>query len=66
MPIEFKYKCPNCSWTIKWVYDEEKEKLQSDGLVGCPGPQCTRLHEISAQNISENKAKEIMNDRFER
>ena len=66
MTIEIKYKCPDCGWTIKWIYDDEEENLKSDGLIGCPGEQCTRLHEISARNISDDKAKEVINDRFER
>ena len=66
MPIKIEYKCPDCGWSINWIYDEEEESLQSDGLIGCPGAQCTRLHEISARNIPDDKAKEVMNDRFER
>lgn len=66
MPIELKYKCPDCGWKIKWIYDDETEELQPEGLLGCPGKGCTRLHEISARNVPENKRKEILNDRFVR
>lgn len=66
MPIEFKYKCPDCGWTIKWIYDEEEERLRTGGLSGCPGKKCTRLHEVSARNVAEEEAEKITEDQFGR
>lgn len=59
MTLVIEYKCPECSWTLEWIYDEEEGEFQTDTLTGCPSGGCTRIHEISAQRVSEDEAEEI-------
>lgn len=55
----FRYKCPDCSWTLKWVYDEEEDEFWTDPITGCPSGGCTRMHEVSAKRVDEAEAKEV-------
>jgi hypothetical protein len=59
MPLVFKCKCPDCGWTLKWIYDDEEDKFRTDTLTGCPSGGCTAIHEVSAQKVSEEKIPEI-------
>ncbi len=56
MPIEIEYRCNNCHRFVSWVYDEDEDKIKSDTLTGCPGQDCTVIHNISAQKIDDDKS----------
>jgi hypothetical protein len=59
MSLVFKYKCPDCGWTLKWVYDDEEDQFRTDSLTGCPSGGCTAIHEVSTQRVDEDEAAEI-------
>jgi hypothetical protein len=60
MPILFEYTCPDCGSSIRWIYDEEEERLRTDSLTGCPGGGCTKLHEANARHVQEDEAAEFV------
>ena len=57
--LSFKPKWPDCGRMINWVYDDEEAPFRTDSLTGCPSDGCTRIHEVSAQKVDEDKAAEI-------
>lgn len=59
MPIVFQYECPNCGAKLPWIYDEEEDSLRTDSVTGCPGTQCTKIHEVKVQRVDEAEAAEI-------
>ena len=59
MAIEIKYMCQNCGMETKWVFDEEEETLHPNSLLGCPGAQCARIHDISVREVDQDRAEQI-------
>lgn len=59
MPVLFEYKCQDCGSSLRWIYDEEEDRLRTDLLTGCPGAGCTRLHEVNARHVNEDEATEL-------
>jgi len=59
MPVLFEYKCQDCGWSLRWIYDEEEDRFRTDSLTGCPGDGCTRIHDVSARRVDEDKAAEM-------
>lgn len=55
MPLEIHYTCPNCGRVVTWIYDEDEGRITSDMVTGCPGKECTEVHEISAREIDEDR-----------
>lgn len=54
MTLEIEIRCGNCSRFISWIYDENEGRIQSEQLIGCPGKECTELHEISVYEIDDD------------
>lgn len=59
MPIQFEYKCPDCSRMVAWIYDDDEDRMRGDAVTGCPGSDCTRLHEATARRVDEEDAAKV-------
>lgn len=56
MALEIEYLCRHCGKYVSWVYNEDEDDLQSDRMMGCPGGECTEIHEISVRKIDDDKS----------
>jgi hypothetical protein len=59
MPLQIEYKCPDCLRTVAWVYDDEADEMRVDQVTGCPGSDCTRVHEAKVRRVDEEEATKI-------
>jgi len=59
MPIKFEYTCPDCVRTVEWIFNEEEERLEPDGVTGCLGKNCMKIHRASAMVVSEERAEKV-------
>jgi len=55
MAIEIEYECSNCGRYISWIYDEDEDGSRFDELSGCPGQECTNIHNITVQKIRDDE-----------
>jgi DNA-directed RNA polymerase subunit RPC12/RpoP len=59
MPLQIEYKCPNCRRTVAWIYDDEEDEMRVDLVTGCPGSDCTRVHEAMVRRVDEEEATKV-------
>lgn len=59
MPLQIEYKCPDCNKTVAWIYDDEADEMRVDRLTGCPGSNCTRVHEAKVRRVDEEEATRV-------
>jgi DNA-directed RNA polymerase subunit RPC12/RpoP len=56
MPVEIKYMCHNCGRYISWIYNQNEDEINSDTVTGCPGKECTEVHDISVRKVEKNES----------
>lgn len=59
MPVVFANRCPDCGTEIHYVYDVEEAEFRTDTEIGCPGEDCTTIHDVTARTVDEDKAKRV-------
>jgi len=60
MYLRIRIQCPLCIGEPEWIYDTDTDQRHR-GAMGCPGG-CTAIQDIGIRQISEEDAKEFIED----